>query len=120
MIIDFYEGYEGESELIISSKDNDRNSKRILKLWIGHFDKIMENIPPLPSGNWDGIALVYHTCSGWDEEEWLCNDKLRVLDQFEAVNKSVFDDLTRKVLEEVIKLFKYSITNNFDVYFLED
>jgi|GEM_PF-3728202 len=61
-IIDFYKGFEGSPEIIITVGDDSRNAIIQLRVWIGYFDTVLQkngicewklawHIITLPSGN---------------------------------------------------------------------
>lgn len=65
---DFYEGFEGEPELQFVAADATGGAVDTVRMWIGHFQAIVDKLNPGPYG-WTGIALPYHTHTGWYEED---------------------------------------------------
>ncbi len=41
-IIDFYKGFEGSPEIIITVGDDSRNAIIQLRVWIGYFDTVLQ------------------------------------------------------------------------------
>lgn len=58
--IDFYQGYEGEPEFILTRRARSGIDSCILRLWDGYFHDTIEQIPPGTDGNWQGVTLHYH------------------------------------------------------------
>lgn len=116
-IIDFYKGFECESELEIYERDQNGNAITHLKIWIGYFDKIMSYILPNSEGNWEGISLYYHTLTGWYEKSnWECREKNLFALQLESVEKELLDPICRDVLVYLIKIFKADGNVYFDYF----
>jgi hypothetical protein len=80
---DFYQGYEGEPELIVELRVA-RGRKATVRAWNGHFDRLMVLVPPSPEG-WTGLALHYHLHTGWQEEhEWVDPDPADTVSKLRA------------------------------------
>jgi hypothetical protein len=62
----FYEGFEGEPELVVSLKGN---REEAFSAWVGHFDNVMIHVNPGPEG-WDGLAEHYHCDTGYNDGLW--------------------------------------------------
>ena len=56
----FYEGYEGEPEVILSVKNNELET---IHIWDGFFDDIFRK-PSLDGKGWNGFTRDYHQCEG--------------------------------------------------------
>ena len=62
----FYEGFEGEQELVVSLKGG---HERTFSAWIGYFDTMMDCVECGKDG-WEGIALHYHRDTGFYDGVW--------------------------------------------------
>ena len=52
----FYEGFEGEPEIVIKAENSDM---QILHIWDGYFDDILRE-PKLDGNGWQGFTRDYH------------------------------------------------------------
>lgn len=115
---DFYTGYEGEPELVISQEDVHGNSKTVIRLWVGFFDSIMELIKPNAQGEWEGVVLYYHTATGWYEiSPWRCDDVPLLIDQLESIERQELDSPDQSVLDTLIETLKNAVNSNDSIYF---
>lgn len=117
-IIDFYTGFEGEPELIISTKKDENSADIIIKLWIGFFDSILEKIPPNEQGEWQGVPLHYHLCTGWyDVEIWECYEPELFLGQLEKLDLSEFKVDIANITKTIKKVLEYGIQRKQKIFF---
>jgi hypothetical protein len=82
----FYAGFEGEPELVFSQVANGCN--KILRIWEGHFDTIIQHVSVSTDGNWKGLAYYYHLCLGcWgdDQEDWQIPNMAEALVQLQEI-----------------------------------
>ena len=107
--IDFYTGFEGESELIFIQKVDGHQSKLIL--WEGYFDRMMENIYFSSTDGWIGIAYYYHLGLGcWeDEEDWEIPNLKEVVSQLEEIKMSDEDGQTYAALKALVQFLKRAV-----------
>ena len=54
--IDYYTGFEGEPEVIFTRRRLDGESQSQIRLWVGYYDDMIEQIPPGKNGSWKGIT----------------------------------------------------------------
>ena len=102
---DFYVGYEGEPELVFLSTTSDGAVTR-LRMWIGHFDQIMQHVKPGPEG-WTGLALPYHLETGWYEEDpWSLARPDEAAEQLSQVDAGELDAETADVLRGLVTLLQ--------------
>jgi hypothetical protein len=114
----YYLGFEGEPEIqFILKKDNEDYT---LSIWEGYFDRIMDQLTPAETG-WTGIAYYYHMVTGWyDEDMWVMKDIVESYNQFKSVSKKQLDEKSVCVLNEICKLLKEAILNNYEVIIQRD
>jgi hypothetical protein len=78
---DFYRGFEGEPEIRFVAKGA-VGPDREVRIWVGYFSTIMDRIVPEGDG-WTGLALPYHLCEGWYEDDgWRVPDLDGVISQW--------------------------------------
>lgn len=105
----YYEGYEGEPEVIIES-ENDAMQR--LHIWEGYFDDLLRE--PITDGNgWIGFTRDYHQCEGafGDDSEATITNISEYLDDLKLYADSPFEyaetrdvyNLLYSWLEDVIK-----------------
>jgi len=116
--LDYFAGFEGESELTVSR----RNVKGIvcsrLKMWIGYFDEIVSLINPNDHGKWEGVLLEYHQHTGWYEQKlWKCRDVPLFIDQLLSIDNQKLTPRAKSVWEELIELLKVSVENKEEIWF---
>lgn len=105
----YYEGYEGEPEIIIQSENDDM---QILHIWDGYFDDLLRE-PKIDGNGWLGFTRDYHQCEGAfsDDSEAVITNISEYLDDLKLYADRQFDyDETRDVynllyswLEDAIK-----------------
>lgn len=114
---DFYNGFEGEPEIIISRKDINGDIKMIIRLWIGFFDSIMNLIKPDKNGKWEGVPLYYHEETAWyDGSPWKCDHVELLIIQLESVDTSELDIKRKKILEILMNELKRSVSLKEYIY----
>ncbi len=107
---DFYNGYEGEPEIVIIRTENG-DSEYVLSLWSGFFDEIMNLIKPEEKG-WNGLAYYYHMEEGWYEKSpWELLDIKDAISQLEKINVVELSDKSKLVLELIINEFEIASQN---------
>lgn len=112
--IDFYTGFEGNPEIVISVINDDQDKVYALKTWVGYFDAVLQKIKPL-NGHWEGVALHYHLETGWYDEEWTCDNVKLLHDQLKEIEKSEFDELELKFYHELVKLSDFALKNEMQI-----
>ena len=118
---DFYNGYEGEPELIIIQKNNAGILKTTINLWIGFFDEVMNFVKPNSNGHWQGIALYYHTEEDWcSQSPWKHEDKILFIQQLEFIKINQLCIESQTILMHILDIFKDSISANDEIYFEYD
>lgn len=113
---EYYIGYEGEPEIqFIVAEDVD--VKKIISMWNGYFDDIMNIIKPTDTG-WNGIALHYHLYTGWYEESpWLLVDIKETLIQFQQLDKEKLTyEKSKYLLQELCDLLQEAIANKQKIW----
>ena len=115
---DFYSGYEGEPELIISQIREDGSVKTLIKLWIGYFDSLLELINPNSKGEWEGIVLNYHTQPFWYNIAPLKYENQKLfIEQLESIENSQLEVIKQNILLILIDTFKDSVLSNEKINF---
>lgn len=105
----YYEGYEGEPEIIIESENDDM---QILHIWDGYFDDLLRE-PKIDGNGWLGFTRDYHQCEGafGDDSVGIITNLTEYLDDLKLYADRQFDydetkdvyDLLYSWLEEAIK-----------------
>ena len=109
----FYDGFEGEPELILANKD-----KRLI-IWNGYFESILDTL--LASGiQQNGMIKEYYHHEGWyDDSPWIIPDltlTIEQLNQFD-ISKAEQSDNIKKVLPSLVKSIVYFLkSSNGDVW----
>ncbi|WP_207655827.1 hypothetical protein [Vallitalea okinawensis] len=107
----YYKGFEDEPEIQFTCSYSKDRSK-VLKIWNGYFDNIMNAIQPEVSG-WTSIAYYYHLHEGWYKESpWRIQDIDSAVMQFKKVDIGVLDRITQKVLNDILELLIEAQANN--------
>lgn len=100
MRTDYYTGFEGHPSIVIKiegkiESEHKGRSYR-MELWNGYFTSLIELIKPSLDGNWEGLALYYHTDTGWyDEDNWPLDNVKLAMDQLSSI---VLNDGTNSLL----------------------
>lgn len=101
-VFDYYSGFEGAPEIIITQKTRNGKNVAILKLWIAYFDTIVNLIKPNENGHWEGVTLHYNLLSGWhDGKPWECDDVALFLQQIESIYDSELKSSEPETIEKV-------------------
>ncbi|MDR1284791.1 MAG: hypothetical protein LBJ88_01160 [Campylobacteraceae bacterium] len=117
-IINFYKGFEREPKIELVQMNKQGNIKKILELWIGYFDEIVEKIKPNENGQWEGVPLFYHTETGWyDDENWKCSDLILFYEQLRQIKDNIYDEKVKKIYSELIMTVDNCVINQDDLYF---
>lgn len=105
----YYEGYEGEPEIVIESENA---SMQILHIWDGYFDDLLRE-PKIDGNGWLGFTRDYHQCEGafgnnseaviTDISEYLNDLKLYADRQFDYDETKDVYNLMCSWLEDAIK-----------------
>ncbi|MDJ1482237.1 hypothetical protein QNI16_17160 [Cytophagaceae bacterium YF14B1] len=113
-IINYYDGFEGEPEIILTQKD-ELTTKQI-RLWDGYFNAIMNLIKVDPiSGRWTHLAYYYHLHIGWYEEDsWQIQDLASTLKQIQEIQipKTNDMDILVEIQYRLIHFLEDAISNN--------
>ena len=108
----FYDGYEGETRIVLSIQDN-----QTVHIWEGYFDDIFDT-PPLDGNGWKGFTRDYHQIEGvFSENEKaveLCPEEY-LSDLILYKNKDFDFEETIQVVELMISLFENAVENNLVV-----
>lgn len=102
----FYEGYEGESEIILIIPNED-----IIHIWEGYFDDIYDT-PSLDGNGWKGFTRDYHQIEGIfadDNAETEVNATEYLEDLMLYENKIFEYDETTQVFDLMVSLFEKAI-----------
>ena len=118
----YYNGYEGEGEMIFIIRKNGIERRRI-GIWDGYFSDMIELFEPKEYG-WEGLPLFYHAYSFdcYDEDTaWHAEDLDLIYSQLESINPDMirFYD-TPQVIAYLMAFFKEAMDNNEDVYIYEE
>ena len=106
----YYEGFEGELEIIIGAPNT---NMQVLHIWDGYLDDMLRE-PNLDGSGWYGFTRDYHQCEGafGNDSEAIITDISEYLDDLKVYQKHNFNyDETKEVhellcswLEEVINI----------------
>ncbi|MBC1632695.1 dihydroorotate dehydrogenase (quinone) [Listeria welshimeri] len=106
----YYKGFEGNPEIDIYTLSE--NKKVGIEMWDGYFDKIMSSVQPVNS-EWTSLAYYYNLYEGWyDESPWEIPNNQEALKQFESIDKSTLDKVSREILTKIIELLKNNSRNS--------
>lgn len=105
----YYEGFEDEPEIILSTDDK---NIQVLHIWDGYLSDILRE-PNVDGNGWTGFTRDYHQLEGafGDEDEMLITEIDEYLDDLKSYGNRCFDyeetkdvyDLLCSWLETVIK-----------------
>jgi hypothetical protein len=112
----FYTGFEGEPELVFTQVVNDH--KKILRLWEGHFDTIIQHVSVSADGDWKGLAYYYHLCLGcWgdDQEDWQIPDIVEALIQLQEIKIQKEDMQTAIICNALIEFLEEAYVGSISV-----
>ncbi len=100
---DFYSGFGEEPKITFLYKSYPLEK---IDIWEGYFDNLMDLNEPDKDGYWQGLALYYHTDTGWyDETEWQIPDLKKIIAEFESLNTSKHDNVIIEELRNAILNF---------------
>ena len=85
----YYEGYEGEPEIVIESENTDM---QILHIWDGYLDDLLRE-PKIDGNGWLGFTRDYHQCEGafGDNSEAVITDIPEYLNDLKLYEDRQFD-----------------------------
>ena len=113
MLIDHYTGFEGAGEITFQTLD------KVYKLIIreGYFNTIIGEIPTNEYGCWEGLALFYHTHTGWyASSPFIVNELTVIIWQLEQLSNTNFRlDDTKTVYQDLLTFFIYCQRNGLEV-----
>ncbi|NUP13546.1 MAG: hypothetical protein HOW73_46510 [Polyangiaceae bacterium] len=112
---DFYTGFEGEAEVrfVLRAAGTDQ---RIVRLWIGYFDTLMETVQP-ENGEWTGLALPYHVRAGWyDQSPWRVENLNEVLEQWRRIPTFGIDPQCERAYRAVLDLLTEAANTGSEVW----
>lgn len=120
----YYEGFEGEPEIVFIVSHNGTEYKRVGS-WEGYFDDMLQRVKPEQEG-WTGLAYYFHV-GMYEDEQWLKDRPWHVSDLHLALrqlreierDRLEFKD-TAHVLELLIELIKNAIDNEDEISIYRD
>ncbi|MCR5294894.1 MAG: hypothetical protein K6E30_06955 [Lachnospiraceae bacterium] len=104
----YYEGFEGEDEVVFTLVSNPETS---IHLWIGYLDDILGD-PPLNGSEWTGLTRDYHQTEGAfsSEGESVTVDSAEYLTDLQQYAGRVFDEPeTAEVFQLIMTFLKYAV-----------
>lgn len=104
----FYEGFEGEKEIILSLESDQEIS---IHLWSGYLDDILRE-PTLNGSAWTGFTRDYHQLEGAFSEEGnsVAVDPTEYLNDLQQYTGRNFDEPeTAEVIQLMITFLEYAI-----------
>ncbi len=110
----FYDGYEGEPEIVLSILENEDYS---LHFWEGYFDDIFSN-PSLDGNGWKGFTRDIHQMEGIfnDNATSIVIDIVEYLDDLLAYTNKSFDyEESKDAVSLLTTFFKFALKNNYSV-----
>lgn len=105
----FYEGFEGEEEIILSL-ESDREVS--IHIWSGYLDDILRE-PPLNGSEWTGFTRDYHQLEGAFSEtgDSVSVDPTEYLNDLQQYADREFDEPeTVEVFRLMVAFLNYAIT----------
>ncbi len=110
----FYEGYEGEPEIVLSASENkDYN----IHLWEGYFDDIFSD-PSLDGNGWKGFTRDIHQMEGIFNDD-ITSAKIDAQEYLEDLltytNRNFDYDESADALALLVEFLKFAIQNNYTV-----
>ena len=110
---EFFEGYEGETEIVFESDGVKYH------FWEGYIDNIVGNPKPSESG-WFGLTRDYNQFEGpFDDSPESVNTR-EYLDDLSSYADNEFDKDTKKALKRLTSIFQNAVTNNHKVTVFAD
>lgn len=106
----FFEGFEGEPEIVIEAENSDM---QILHIWDGYLDDILRE-PNLDGNGWIGFTRDYHQCEGefGDESEAIITNITEYLSDLKLYENRHFDyDDTKDVYDLLCSWLENAIKN---------
>lgn len=116
----FYDGFEGEPEIIFTLVKEDGDKEEI-GIWDGYFNTIMNKIEPKENG-WTSLAYYFQLYIGWyDESPWLISNVKEACEQLKEIDSESFENNEEKeILEKIICMLEEAITKESKVYISYD
>ena len=112
--LDYYSRFEGYLEIQFILEFS--SQKKVIKIWDGYFNSIMECIKPSLAG-WTGLAYYYHLDIGWyDESPWEIPDLELALEQFRTIYLPEQKEEEQVILASIIQLLEEACILNEKVY----
>lgn len=108
----FYEGYEGEPEIILSVNNGDT-----IHIWEGYFDDIFDS-PTLDGNGWKGFTRDFHQMEGAFSDNNPKSDinVVEYLEDLMLYKDKTFDyDETAQVFDLMVSLFEKAIETGSSV-----
>jgi hypothetical protein len=120
-IIDYYSGFEGEPEVIVTRRSLKGENRSQIRLWVGYYDDIIEQIPPGKNGSWEGIPKDYHLLEGWrDNTDRQCADTQLLLAQLQAIDTTKFRLESSKVHSALVFILRECINTGDNLFIMQD
>lgn len=120
----YYNGFEGEPEIIFIISNNGTEYKRV-GFWDGYFNDMLREVKPTDEG-WTGIAYYFHV-GMFEKEQWLedkpwhISNLPSVLYQLQTIKRDKIEwQETINVLDLLIDLIKKAIENNEEISIYRD
>ncbi len=106
----FYEGYEGEPEIILSLEGTS------FHIWDGYFDDIY-GVPPLDGNGWRGFTRDYNQMEGiFSDNDIVEIDPKEYLDDLMLYQNKAFDfEETARVFDLLLSLFEKAVKLNLKI-----
>lgn len=104
----YYEGFEGEDEVILSLESDREISVHI---WVGYLDDILRD-PVLDESDWTGFTRDYHQLEGAFSQEGksVAEDPAEYLEDIQHYAEKNFDEPeTKEVFQLIVNLLKYAM-----------
>jgi hypothetical protein len=116
--IDFYTKFEEDREIRFSIKTD--NYTKIIRIWEGYFNEIMEEVELSDDGTWTSLAYYYHLLEGWyKEDNWQIPDIEKALLQLQNIKFSHDRHIQKNantVLVEIVNLLLEAIERKTPIY----
>jgi hypothetical protein len=118
----YYDGFAGETEMLIYSKEENEETDGF-RIWIGYFEYMLEAII-LEKVKTGGILESYINQDGWyDESQWKVQDLQQAIFELEKFSIEKVESRENSIIEilpklqsDLLKFLKKALLSRYFVY----
>ncbi|MCA8831213.1 MULTISPECIES: hypothetical protein [Hymenobacter] len=100
---DFYSDFEPEPELVFKTSDDTSS----IRMWSGYFDSIISSDTPDEHGCWQGLAVFYHTDTGWyTSSPFQLTELGHIVERLRHCNDPTWDKNIRRIYTSLLFFFE--------------